>query len=358
MPSAADGPSFPITLLFLVLSLALVALNGFFVAAEFSIVRVRRTRLEELAGQGVPAARASIGMVDELDEYLSATQLGITIVSLGLGWIGEDAFFNLLNLAIPPLRNSPESVHALAAIASFSVITLLHVVLGELVPKGMAIQRAERVVLRISRPLRLFHRLARPVIHTFTRLANWVLERTGFSGEPENPLSEEELRLVMQESHDEGVISDSEAQIISRAFSFSDKRASDIMVPGERVDILSLARTSRENFATIRHGMHSRFPLCRRGLESLIGIVHVKDVWPLVALTPGALPDNAVFLRAARTPLLIDPGVRQDHLLKLMRERRLHIAVVRTHRGENLGIVTLEDILEELVGEISDEHGH
>ena len=171
------------TLFLILFALTLVALNGFFVAAEFAIVKVRRTRLVELAGQGVVTARASILCVDQLDEYLSATQLGITVVSLGLGWIGETAFFNLFALLLPAyLGGSGGLFHVVAATLSFSTITLLHVVLGELVPKSMAIQRAERIVLKVARPLRSFYRTARPLINIFTFLANQVLRLLGYRG--------------------------------------------------------------------------------------------------------------------------------------------------------------------------------
>ncbi|MGE0527714.1 MAG: hemolysin family protein, partial [Bdellovibrionales bacterium] len=244
------------TLLFTLTAGVLVLLNGFFVAAEFAIVKVRRTRLQELAGQGVSAARISILCVDQLDEYLSATQLGITIVSLGLGWIGEEAFFNLFKLFVPHTEWLGETTHhAIATGVSFFVITLLHVVLGELVPKSMAIQQAEKITLVISRPLRLFYKIAKPLINAFTFLANFVLKLLGYHGLEEEPLSEEELKIMMKESHEEGVISESEAQIINRAFEFSDKRVADIMIPRERVQFLSMKRSVEENLAVTRKRM-------------------------------------------------------------------------------------------------------
>lgn len=345
-----------ITLAFILLSLALVALNAFFVASEFAIVKVRRTRLEELAGQGVAAARVSILCVDQLDEYLSATQLGITLVSLGLGWIGEDAFFRLLVQLFPDqLATGKGALHVAAGVLAFFVITLLHVVLGELVPKSMAIQRAEQIALRVSPPLRLFYTIARPLIHAFTLLANVVLWVMGYRSEEEPALSEEELKIVMKESKDEGVISESEAQIINQAFSFSDKRASDIMIPADRVEYLSLARPFSENVRITRQRMHTRFPLARDGLDTAVGIVHIKDLFH--AEFP--VESNADLERLARPLQKVDPGMREDQLMRLMRERRAHLAIVHSGKeGRTLGIVTLEDVLEELVGEIADEHGN
>ncbi|MCM2278972.1 MAG: hemolysin family protein [Oligoflexia bacterium] len=351
-----EPPGTVLTLFFITLSLVLVALNAFFVAAEFAIVKVRRSRLEELAGQGVAAARISILCVDQLDEYLSATQLGITLVSLGLGWIGEEAFFNLLSILFPAyLPDGNAYLHALATGISFFIITLLHVVLGELVPKSMAIQRAEEVTLRISKPLQWFYRIARPLIQAFTSIANFVLRRLGYHGLEEPPLSEDELKIVLRESHEDGVISESEAQIINRAFEFSDKRASQIMIPAEKVEYLSLQRSFEENMVAARRRMHTRFPLTRDGLDSVIGIVHMKDV--LHVISEGEA--EADFAKIARPPLFIDPGMRQDQILRLLKERRVHMAIIQDPKsGKILGVVTMEDVLEELVGDILDEHGN
>lgn len=341
--------------LYILGSLVLVGLNGFFVAAEFAIVKVRRTRLEELAGKGVQAARVSILCVDQLDEYLSATQLGITVVSLGLGWIGEASFHRLFLLFIPELSAHPGATHTIALVLSFLVITLLHVVLGELVPKSMAIQRAEAVTLWVTRPLRWFYIAAKPAINGFTWLANLILKLLGFHNAEEEPLSEEELKLVMKESKEEGVISESEAQIITKAFSFSDKRVGEIMVPASKALYLSLDRTIEENLATVKQRMYTRFPLARTGLDSLIGVVHMKDAWRELAEDM----NNEAFVKTARPAVFVDPGLRQDALMKILKEKRTHLAIVHDPESlEVLGIVTLEDILEELVGDIRDEHGN
>jgi CBS domain containing-hemolysin-like protein len=349
-------PSLGATLFFILVAFVLVGLNAFFVASEFAIVKVRRTRLEELAGQGVAAARVSILCVDRLDEYLSATQLGITLVSLALGWIGEEAFYGLFVIWFPEkLASGAGTYHAIAAGASFFIITLLHVVLGELVPKSMAIQRAERITLFVTQPLHFFYLCARPLIHAFTALATFVLRLLGYHGLEEPPLSEDELKLVMKESREEGVISDSEARIINRAFSFSDKPAREIMIPAARVEYLSLSRKFEENVAVTKLKMHTRFPLTRAGFDTVIGVVHMKDVLHVLPETP----TNAVFERAARPALFVEAGLRQDRLMKLCNERRAHLAVVRDPQSQrNLGIVTMEDVLEQLVGEILDEHGN
>lgn len=354
MPEHA--PNLSITVLFIISSLVLVAINGFFVAAEFAIVKVRRTRLKELEGKGVVAARVSILMVDELDEYLSATQLGITLVSLGLGWVGEESFYNLFLILFPELsKQHPTEFHGVALVCSFFIITMLHVVLGELVPKSMAIQRAERITLWVSKPLYWFHRIAKPLITTFTVIANAVLRLIGYTGLEEESLSEEELKMVLQDSHEDGVISESEARIITRAFSFSDKYASDIMIPEAQVQWLSMQKSIVDNLAVTQKRMYTRFPMVQSDFQTIIGVVHMKDT--LLSLISS--PTNQAFLDALRPTLYIEPTLKQDKIMRIFREKRTHFAVVRDSKnGKNLGIVTLEDILEELVGEIVDEHGN
>lgn len=333
-----------------------MALNGFFVAAEFAIVKVRRTRLQELEGQGVEAARVSIRMVDQMDEYLSATQLGITLVSLGLGWIGEESFYNLFAFIFPNVAKSNESqFHGIALAVSFFIITLLHVVLGELVPKSMAIQRSEQVTLVISRPLGWFYQLAKPLILSFTMLANFILRLLGFHKLEEEALSEEELKIVLQDSHDEGIISQSEAEIIKQAFTFSDKRARDIMIPEHQVQCLYLNMTFEQNLDKVKTRMYTRFPLVKDGFQNIVGVVHMKDAL-LMMLEDST---NDTFVNTARPAVFIEPRMRQDQIMRLLKETRTHLAIVRDpHSNENIGVVALEDILEELVGEIVDEHGN
>jgi CBS domain containing-hemolysin-like protein len=243
----------------------------------------------------------------------------------------------------------------MSPILYFLTITMLHVVFGELVPKNMAIQNAEKMALRIARPLHYFYRGSRYLIHAFTVLANSALKVIGYNHGEEAPLTESELKLVMKESREEGVISESEAQIINRAFEFSDKRARDLLVSRDKVDYISLSRTIEENLAVMKRSMHTRFPLTADGFNHVIGVVHIKDAWPLLLESP----TNDAFRYCMRPALLVDPGIRQDRLFRLCQIRRAHMVIVQDPRSrENLGVVTTEDILEELVGEIRDEHGH
>ena len=271
--------------LFFVLGvLALVLVNGVFVAAEFAIVRVRRTRLEELAGQGIEAAKNAIVLVDHVSEYLAVTQIAITAASLGVGWLGEDAFAHLLILLFPNYRAPSTVLHVAAAIVAFFFITMIQVVVGELVPKNLAIRKAERLLLFLARPLQILHIALRPFHWLFEKLSSWILRCMGHGEISHPPLTEDELKLVLMDSHEEGIISEGEAKIIIRAFEFADKQAEEIMIPAERVDFISLARTFEQNLALARKNMHTRFPLCRNGLDTVVGIVSMKDMWPLLQL--------------------------------------------------------------------------
>ncbi len=348
-------PDLSKTLLSLVGAGVLVFLNALFVAAEFAVVKVRKTRLQELAGQGISQARVSLLCVNELDETLSATQLGITLVSLGLGWIGESAFANLLTIVFPKVFTPDHhTAHLIALSISFFLISFFHIVLGELVPKTIALVDAERVTLLVSPVLFWFYRFSRPLLRFFTGVSNWVVALLGYQYLEEEPLSENELRLVMKESKEDGIISDSEAQIISRAFEFSDKRASDIMVHREGVDFLSLSKPVDQNVETVRSKQRTRFPLCITGLDDVVGIVHMKDVWPELL----SRFSNEAFRAKARPPIFVSPNLRQDQLMRLFQSCRAHLAIVRDDQGRSLGIVTMEDVLERLVGDIKDEHGN
>jgi CBS domain containing-hemolysin-like protein len=330
--------------------LALVAVNGVFVAAEFAIVRVRRTRLEELAGEGKDAARHAILLVDAVTEYLAVTQIGITAASLGVGWFGEDSFARLFILLLPAPHMIPRAmVHVAAALLAFLLITTMHVVMGELVPKHLAIRRAEHLLLVLARPLRVLHVLLRPLHWFFETLSTWTLRRLGHGEVPRTPLSEEELKLVLMDSHEEGVLTEGEAQIMIRAFEFADKDAEEILIAPEHVDFISLSRTFEENLAVLRQHMHARLPLCRAGLDSVVGVVGMKDAWPLLLHEKS----NAAFEQAARPPIKIPVDLPQDGILRLLQEGRGQMGIVRDRDDQRtLGIVTLEDVLESVVGDV------
>ena len=330
-------------------TLTLVVVNGVFVAAEFAIVRVRRTRLEELAGEGKEAAKNAILLVDGVTEYLAVTQIGITAASLGVGWFGENAFARLFILLLPEGRIPTAVIHVAAGVLAFLLITTMHVVLGELVPKNLAIRRTEHLLLVLARPLQILHFVLRPLHWFFERLSSWTLRRLGQGEVPRTPLSEEELKLVLTDSHEEGVLTAGEARIMLRAFEFADKDAQEILIAPEHVDFISLSRSFEENLAVLRRHMHARLPVCRTGLDSVVGTIGMKDAWPHLLREKS----NAVFERAARPPIKIPVDLPQDGILRLLQEGHGQMGIVRDRDDEKtLGIVTLEDVLEAMVGDV------
>jgi|CZKU01.1.fsa_nt_gi CBS domain containing-hemolysin-like protein len=332
----------------LVAALVLVAVNGALVAAEFAMVRVRRTRLEELAGEGREQAKEAIILVDRVSDYLATTQVGITAASLGVGWLGEGAFARLMQ-GLWPRAASNVVVHGVAASLAFGFFAMLQVVVGELVPKNLAIAGADHLLLKIAGPLRVAHVVLGPLSRLLTRLAGSIQRLLGHTNAPPLPLSESELKLILSDSQEGGVITEGEAKIILRAFEFADKRAEEIMVPIEAVDYISRSRTFDENLRIAEVNMHARLPLCEAGPDSVIGIVAMKDVWPLLR----SRRSNAIFEHARRPLTKVACDLSQEVILRRLQQDGAQMGVVRDSSDRTtLGIVTLEDVLESLVGDV------
>jgi CBS domain containing-hemolysin-like protein len=239
--------------------------------------------------------------------------------------------------------------HTVGIAVAFTVVSLLHVVLGEQVPKLLAVRSAERYVLTLARPLRIAHLVLRPLLRILERLSTSILHRLGHGVAADRPLTEDELKLILAESHRGGVVSDGEAEIIVRAFEFADKQAEEIMIPAENVSYLSLERSLEKNLDTARKHLHARFPLCRSGLDSVVGTVSMKDVWPLLE----AQSSNAAFERACRPPIIIPLDFSQEDVLRAFRTGRGQMGIVRDLAGKRtLGIIALEDILDSLIGDV------
>jgi len=341
---------------FLLISAAmfLVFLNGFFVAAEFSIVKIRTTRIDELIQKGTSGALRARVLVENIDEYLSASQLGITLASLALGWIGEPAFAKLFE---PLLQGfgwfEPILSHTLAVTLAFLLITFLHIVLGEQAPKYFAIQRAETVVLATALPMIWFYKISYPLIWFLNSSANLLLRLMGTKIEPEleTALSEEELRMILAHSGAKGFL-DQEAQLmLESVLDFGDRSVRQVMVPSGEVGFLDAELSFEENLKRARAYRHTRFPLCEGSLDRVIGIVHVKDfLWRFKELGP------EFDLKTIKRPVRFVPeNNRIKALLPEFRRERTHLSIVVDEFGSTVGILTLEDILEELVGEIQDE---
>jgi len=345
--------AFPVPLL-LASVLLLVLLNGFFVASEFAIVKVRRTQLAARAARGEARAKLGLHVVDHLDAYLSATQLGITLASLGLGWIGEPALAALLEPLMHALGvTSATLVDAVAFALAFFLITMLHIVLGELAPKSLAIQRAEGVTLWTTAPLHVFYRVFRPFIWALNGLAGLVLRAFGIrpASEREVGQSEEELRLLMAEARTSRRIGRQRANLILRAFDLKDLDARSIMTPRVRVEALDLARSFDENVAKAEESGYSRFPLVQGSLDAVVGMVHYRDLARL-ARSESASKD----LKSIARGVLFVPDTKpaEEVLAELLR-RGTHMAIALDEHGGTSGLITLEDVFEELFGEIRDE---
>ena len=345
-------------LLKLLALMGLVLANGFFVAAEFAIVKIRGTRLKELAAEGNVRARWAGHVVRHLDSYLSATQLGITLASLGLGWLGEPFLARLLER---PLRGlgvtSPQALHSASFVVGFSIITFLHIVLGELAPKSLAIRKPQATSLAIAAPLIGFYWLFFPIIWLFNGAANLVLRAMGLppAREFEMAHSPEELGLILAESHKSGLLTEDEQRMIRGALTFRNRTAREIMVPRTRVVYLSTQRTLEENLKIAREELHTRFPLCDGDMDRVVGLLHIKDLlWALRERTGGA-PDGEILMSLRRPIHILPELVRLDRLLQTFQQSRVQMAVLVNEYGVTEGLVTLEDLLEEIVGEIQDE---
>ena len=342
-------------LLRLVLVVLLVGANGFFVAAEFGLVAVRRTRIEELASEGNALAQGVRKALDNLDNNIAATQLGITMASLALGWIGEPALAHLVAplFAFLPSIWPQISAHAVAVVLAFTIITVLHIVLGELVPKSIALQRAEATSLVVSRPLAAFAWLFGPFIHLMNGVGMWIVRLLGLRAASEHEMvhSEAELRMLVKASHESGILEESEEAMLNKVFSFADKEAHQVMVPRTEIVAVPADMTLRDFMGYEPNHLHTRFPVYEETLDSIVGIVHLKDA---IAGAGSNQLDQPV--RSVMRPVLVVPEtIHIDDLLKQLQRRRMHMAVLVDEYGGTAGLVTMEDLLEEIVGEIRDE---
>jgi CBS domain containing-hemolysin-like protein len=342
-----------IILLKLLAVIFLVLLNGFFVASEFAIVKVRASQLDALAGPSNGRARLARHVTSHLDSYLSATQLGITLASLGLGWLGEpflaemiEPFFALAGV------HSAVLIQTVSFALAFTTITILHIVLGELAPKSLAIRKAVPTTLWISRPLRLFYLVFKPAIWLLNGLANWLLKRIlRLDPVAENELahSEQELRLILDESVKASKISKVSQEIVANAFEMRQRLVREVMTPRREVVYLDSGLSFRDNLQRAKTARHTRFPLCADHFDRTIGLVHIKDILAQLDEPEPSLP-------AITKELLVVPEMMAlEKLLTRFRDQQTHLAVVLDEFGGNVGIVTLQDVIAEVIGQLPDE---
>jgi len=334
--------------------LALVFANGFFVAAEFSLVTVRRSRIEELANGGHRGARLVARILEDLDSVISSTQLGITMASLGLGWVAEPFLAHLIEpwLFFLPSAFAVTAAHSIAVVIAFVIITYLHIVLGELAPKSLALQRAESTALAVAGPMLLFARAFRPFIRILNGSGNFFLRLMGVRGPGRAQLvhSEEELRIILDDSQESGVLEEGESEIIQRIFDFTDMTARQIMVPRTEMVCLPLSATLSDVLDVVRSDGYTRFPVYNKSLDDIVGIVQVKDI--LSALYDENTPFGLQTL--LHTPLLVPEMMHVDDLLSQFRKHKTHMAVLVDEFGGTAGLVTMQDLLEEIVGEVAE----
>ncbi len=338
---------------YLLLALLFIIANGFFVAAEFAIIKVRPTQLAEMAAEGSTRARMARRIIKKLDSYLSATQLGVTLASLALGWVGEPAFESLIQprLAFLGVYSVPVS-HTIAASIAFILISSLHIIFGELGPKYLAIDRTLGTALWSAHFLRAFYIVMYPIIWTLNRTTNAVLRVIGIKPASSNEMahSQEELRLILAHSEKAGILSEENREIIEGVFQFSKRTARQIMVPRTDVSVLSTRKSIEENLEIIRTTRHTRYPLCDGTLDQTIGLIHVKDLFLAQLRGPGR-----TMMELKRDVLFVPENSTVDALLSQFIEHKTHMAIVLDEYGGASGIVSLENITEELFGQIQDE---
>ena len=336
--------------------LLLILLNGFFVAAEFALVSVRKTRIEELAHQGNRKAQRVFRALAHLDTYIAATQLGITMASLALGFVGEPALTPLIQ---PLFRFLPASgalftSHGIALTIAFIIVTSLHIVFGELAPKSIALQRPENTTIWVTVPLDLFMRLFRPFIYLLNSVGNGVVKLIGLEPVPEHASvhSVEELELLVHSSREAGFIAEQEERMVAGVFDFGDIIVRKVMT--SRLDIIAIEVSTppEELVRVVMETGHSRLPVFKDNFDNIVGIIHVKDV--LKGMLDGK--QNHSLSELLRPPFFVPENKRASYLLAEMRRSKSQMAVVRDEYGVVSGVVTIEDLLEEIVGDILDEY--
>lgn len=341
----------------LLLALFLVLLNGFFVAAEFSIVKVRYSQIQLKAAEGNTMAKQAEHIIKHLDAYLSATQLGITLASLALGWVGESALHHVIEKAFHYLDWSvaQSTITTVSLVISFLIITIMHIVFGELVPKSIAIRKAESTTLVISAPLRLFYNIFKPFIWSMNGISNSFLRLIKIHPVSDHEIhSTEELQLLVKQSADSGEIQEENYEIIKNAFDFTDHSAKQIMVPRQNILSIDIEDPVEEIINEIMEIGYSRIPVYENSIDNVIGILYTKEIIREYIKRKGEFT-HEILRDLMREAFFVVGSKKISDLLKVFQQKKQHIAIVIDEFGGTEGIITLEDILEELVGEIQDE---
>ena len=336
------------------LVLFLIGMNGFFVAAEFCCVKMRPSRLETLIQEGNKRAVYAKKLTDELDEALSVTQLGITLASLGLGWVGEPFVAELILPVTQSLGLNDTLGHTISFALAFTIITAMHIILGELTPKSLAISSTENILLTIALPMLIFWKIMYPFVIMLNVTATFVSKHLGLSGgEGEVAHNPEEIRLLMEESHKQGLVDDTEVDFVDNVFDFTELSVREIMVPRTDMVCLYTNKTYEENLQIMLEEQMTRYPICNEDKDHIIGFLHVKDLITWRLRGEKKLKPNLTKL--ARKVFVVPESMDVSVLLKMVQKNRSQLAIVVDEYGGTSGMVTIEDIVEELVGDIQDE---
>ncbi|MBK1812279.1 HlyC/CorC family transporter [Clostridium sp. YIM B02505] len=332
--------------------LLLVFMNAFFVATEFAMVKVRKSRIETLVLEGDRNAKHTLTVVKDLNSYLSACQLGITLASLGLGWVGEPTVADML-MPLFHLFHLPESaIHSISFVLGFAIITGFHIVLGELAPKSLAIISAEKVAMYTALPLIMFYRISYPIMWLFNHSTNLVLKIFGISqvDEHEAAHTDEEIKILVAESYNHGLIDKTELTFVDNIFDFSETTVKDIMIPRTDMACIFLEDSFEEIIAYALKEQLTRYPVCRKSKDNVIGFIHIKDLYRLKI--EGSNENIEDIIREIK---FVPESMSISELLKVFKKEKAQMAIIIDEYGGTSGLVTNEDILEEIVGEIQDE---
>jgi CBS domain containing-hemolysin-like protein len=351
----ADAPTPPPDNTLLVIGLVaipiLIAINGFFVAAEFALVAIRRTRVEELVNQNTPGSKSLMHAVTELNRSVGACQLGITVASLALGFVSEPAIHRIIH---PLFTGLPvEWTRVLSVLITLTLITYMHVVFGEQMPKIAALQQPERLGLWVARPVNLFATLSGPLIRLMNGSSSWFLRRLGYNstGEEAEIHTVDELRLLVEDSEEAGEIDADAADMVLNVFALADKTVRDRMVPRDKMAALDVNSPPDKVMEVARLGAHTRLPVYDGTLDNVVGIVNTKDLFFLFSTSGAVMLEDALY-----PATFLDPEEPLSNAFRLFRKTHRPMSIVRDAAGTVVGLITLEDVLEEIVGDIQDEH--
>jgi putative hemolysin len=355
LATESAGPSTVIVVLELLAIPALVGLNGFFVASEFALVAVRKTRVEELVNQGRSGAKGLMHAVAHLNRSVAACQLGITVASLALGYVSEPALAGLLKplFASFPAEWQGPFTHAISVLLTLALITYMHVVFGEQMPKLAALQTSETIALWVAGPVNWFGRLAGPVITLMNGSSAWILRRLGYRAEDDESEvhTVDELRLLVEDTEEAGLLDPEQADMVLNVFGLTNKTVADCMVPIDKIVALPLNSPPEFVLETARLGAHTRMPVYDGTIDKIVGIVNTKDLFFLFSTSGAVVLEDALY-----PATFLDPQEAVANAFKLFRRSHRPMAVVRDENGKVHGLITLEDVLEEIVGDIEDEH--